>query len=393
MTTVSFSDIINFSRSSSGTYFDSSGVLQSAAINAPRFDYDPSTLQRRGLLIEGAATNNYLFSQDINNAYWGKAAGSTAAGSTISGITFTRFTPDTSNSTHAVTRPLTMPAGSTVTLSWVAKADGYQRLSLRVAPGGVLLGRVIFDIVTGVITQNSASIPSSITPLGGGVFRISTTFPLGVGVTAAAANLEVATITNAITFIGDGVSGILISAAQAENGQISSIIPTTAAAATRSADIAVINTLSPWFGGSSGTLFVEAETAPTDTAPAAQEFVTLFGANPDNDRLNISKDSGGTQITCSSVVGGVAQTSGMTPSGATPGSTVFKAAFGFAQNDFGFSVSGSAASTNGAGSLPSIVGAALGQRGNSTLFANGYLRRVNYYPRRLSNIELQALTS
>lgn len=52
-----------FTRASSGTYFDATGTLQTAATNVARFDYDPATLLPRGLLIEGQATNLFLNSQ------------------------------------------------------------------------------------------------------------------------------------------------------------------------------------------------------------------------------------------------------------------------------------------------------------------------------------------
>lgn len=52
---------IAFTRSSAnGSYFDSTGALQVAGINTPRFDYDPATLTLRGLLIEEFRTNLFL---------------------------------------------------------------------------------------------------------------------------------------------------------------------------------------------------------------------------------------------------------------------------------------------------------------------------------------------
>jgi hypothetical protein len=51
---------ITFTRGSTATFVGSNGLIQSAAINAPRFDYDPVTLAPRGLLIEEARTNLLL---------------------------------------------------------------------------------------------------------------------------------------------------------------------------------------------------------------------------------------------------------------------------------------------------------------------------------------------
>jgi hypothetical protein len=51
---------ITFTRASTATFVGSDGLIQSVAIDAPRFDYDPVTLAPRGLLIEEARTNLFL---------------------------------------------------------------------------------------------------------------------------------------------------------------------------------------------------------------------------------------------------------------------------------------------------------------------------------------------
>lgn len=59
-----------FARSTTASYVDSAGVLQTAAINAPRWHYNPITLAAEGLMLELAATNYVLQSGDFANAAW-----------------------------------------------------------------------------------------------------------------------------------------------------------------------------------------------------------------------------------------------------------------------------------------------------------------------------------
>jgi hypothetical protein len=51
---------ITFSRASSATFVGRNGLIQRAAVNAPRFDYDPTTLELNGLLLEQGSTNQQL---------------------------------------------------------------------------------------------------------------------------------------------------------------------------------------------------------------------------------------------------------------------------------------------------------------------------------------------
>jgi hypothetical protein len=51
---------ITFTRTTTATVTNSSGAIQSSAINSPRFDYDPVTLQSKGLLIEEQRINLLL---------------------------------------------------------------------------------------------------------------------------------------------------------------------------------------------------------------------------------------------------------------------------------------------------------------------------------------------
>ena len=62
---------LTFTRSTTATYINSSGYITSAAINAPRFDYSPTTIgEPRGLLIEGQATNLVNYSTGMSQSPW-----------------------------------------------------------------------------------------------------------------------------------------------------------------------------------------------------------------------------------------------------------------------------------------------------------------------------------
>lgn len=55
-----------FTRASAATFIGSNGLIQTAAINAPRFDYDPVTLVSKGLLIEEQRINSLLNSDTLS---------------------------------------------------------------------------------------------------------------------------------------------------------------------------------------------------------------------------------------------------------------------------------------------------------------------------------------
>jgi len=63
-----------FTRGSTGTFVGSDGLIQTAAIDIPRFDHDPATFACKGLLIEEGRTNALQHSANFKNTtssnYW-----------------------------------------------------------------------------------------------------------------------------------------------------------------------------------------------------------------------------------------------------------------------------------------------------------------------------------
>lgn len=101
-------------RSSAGTYFDSSGVLQSASSNVGRITYHPTSLSLQGLLLEPASTNSLrnntmtgASSPSTLPAKWSKTGGT--------GLTFTIVGSGTTNGMEYIDLRLNGTATSTST--------------------------------------------------------------------------------------------------------------------------------------------------------------------------------------------------------------------------------------------------------------------------------------
>lgn len=103
-TTGSLPGGVTFTRASSGTYFDSAGVMQTASTDVARFDYGgPTPAASPSVLIEPARTNIALYSRDLSNATW------TAFGTATKGTDDAAVAPD--GTTTADTINFTAGAG------------------------------------------------------------------------------------------------------------------------------------------------------------------------------------------------------------------------------------------------------------------------------------------
>ena len=216
-----------FTRLTTATYIDKSGVLQTAAINEPRFERD-------GLLIEGQSTNLYTYSEQ-----WG--AGSRVTTTNNSGDsprgdkTMALVVEDTAANEHYTQdRNVVLTAGTTYCYSVFVKAHTSPRnLYLRVASGST--AQSFFDPTAGAWVGAGGGadfVNRGFDTIGNGIYRIWMTF------TAAASQSTVIRLqlANGTTpsYTGDGVSGLYIWGAQLEAlPNATSYIPTTTAVVTR----------------------------------------------------------------------------------------------------------------------------------------------------------------
>jgi hypothetical protein len=395
-----FSDIITFTRASTATYFDSAGVLTSAATNAPRFDYNPSTLAAQGLLIEESRTNLLTRSEEFNDAAWTKTNSSITANAATSPsgtVTADKLIEALDvNLVHQTTQSsVTIVSLGAYTASCYVKADTRTRVRIGFLVAGTSGVTADANLTAGTITAASAfgggsAVGSSIQAINNGWYRI-TVSGTGAAGTSGECRLELLDASGNRQYNGDGTSGLFIWGAQLEAGAFpTSYIPTTTTALTRAADVASVNTLSPWFNASTGTLFTESQQLPGQTAAVFPRIAVIDDGSTNNSILNLWR-SDTSRLYGAVRVGAVDQadvgTTGVTQT------NVNKIGFAYATNDFAASVNGGAPSTDTLGAVPSGLTTLRIGRSSGTDFLNGYLRRITYYPRRLSNAELQAITA
>ncbi|MGT2507923.1 phage head spike fiber domain-containing protein [Cupriavidus basilensis] len=389
-----FSDIVTFTRASARWRFSSGGVLVQDGPSVPSLDYDPVSLAARGLLVEEQRTNLLTYSNDLTNAGWSKAAVSvTDAGSgKVPGFNAQMVVPDATNAAHYVTRNPTLTASTDYCIWAIVKAAGYMRCTIyatatasfgasfdltaktsadyNLAGGGVVKGRGVID-------------------LGGGYLLI---WVGGQAPWAAAPNVVFRLRDNsgADTFAGDGTSGIVFSGSQVEAGICpTSLVPTTSAQATRTADSAAITDLSKIaFNAGEGTLYADVITPQVSST--ANGMVALHDGTISN-RMVAYFTSGAVRVLAS--IGGASQ-SFLVGAAPAPGA-VCKLAFAYRPGDFAASMNGAAAVPWALSGVPPVSALRLGgtNAGAGSEALNSWLRNLRYFPRRFSNAELQALTT
>jgi len=234
-------------RSTIGTYFDSAGLMQTAAINENRINYDPYTGEFKGILIENASTNLITRSEEID--LWLGPSGLTVtadSGSSSWTNTFDGLTPSATAGNHFVGRQVsTMTAGAEYTTSMYVKKGSSDYIELDVTGSTsptTNISRVVFQFST--LTATDISIGTGVVT-DKGIERVSSDiwrvwmkgYPDTTSVTRSH-RIYLCSNTGSNFFTGDGVTvSAYVWGVQVELGNLSSYIKTTTATVTRAADV------------------------------------------------------------------------------------------------------------------------------------------------------------
>lgn len=373
-------------------------VLETAASGVARFDHNPTTFESLGLLIEEQRTNLLTYSVQFDNAAWSKVNSSITANTIVApdgALTGDKLVEDTTaSSTHLITQSISFTSGTAYTYSIFAKqaeAGRYIQLSFPSAAFTSTL-RGTFDLTSGTF-QVTASATAAITSVGNGWYKCSITATatatasgsLGIFI----ANSSAATL-GAVTYTGNGYSGIFIWGAQLEAGAFAtSYIPTVASQVTRAADAPTITgaNFSSWYNNAQGTLYSEASTYDVSssgkTGFAINDGTTSnrFVTGHSTVKAFIAK-SGTTQYTNS--FGGVTVTNNVAS----------RIALAYASNNVNAAVNGVIGGVDDTVvEVPVVTQSNIGSLAGTSASLNGTIRKIAYYPIRLTNAQLQALTS
>ena len=358
----------------------------------PRFDYDPVTLAPKGLLIEEQRTNLLVRSEEFDNAAWVKLRATVTANATTSPdgtVDADKLVEDTTASnTHIISQTATIAASTSYTFCVYLKAGERTFARLLFGDAGGNNGvRVDVNLSNGATSTSVAGTgwvltAASATAVGNGWYRVVLT-GANTSATAGIGIIYLASALGTISYTGDGTSGIYLWGAQVEAGAFAtSYIPTVASQVTRTADQCsiVAPNFAPWYNQSEGSFVVEADSSSaTGVASTADDggFTNRIQVGTSSTVTFFVTSGGTTQAELA--LGGI----GQTPA---------RIAVAYKQNDFAGSRNGASALTDTSGSVPTVnrfgIGSVLG-----LAYINGHIRSIRYYPTRLTNAQLQALTA
>lgn len=392
---------ITFSRGTAATRFNSAGVMETLGNTAARFDYDPVTLDPKGLLIEEQRTNSIR-----NNTMVGAAAGTPGTAptnwnfGTLHGLTLQTLPVGTVN---GITYIDVHYSGTTNAASFT-NIDLEANTAVAATPAQVWTHSVYVALVAGSFANVNAFTLNGAAKDSGGIYisEIATATPILAGMTSTLVRKTLSGTAPALTaFVGpymqftygNGVAidfTIRIGLPQLELGAFAtSVIPTSGSAATRSADVATMS-VAPWYNQNEGTFFQEFNLGDA----GASNVVNQTAAEYKNSAANRIVLNCLSSVTVNVIVGGA--TTYNPTSGTKAANKVIRSAAALRGNFNSFACSNLPNAFNGpnlASAIPSgVTDLNLGSQGGSSAFLNGWLRKVRYWPRRLTDDQLKGLT-
>jgi hypothetical protein len=395
---------ITFTRTSSATRINETGLVEVVPANAPRFDhsYDSvsGSVRSLGLLVEESRSNLLQRSVEFDNSFWTKTNSSiqnNVIPSPDGNITANKLIEDTQNGVHRFfNNTVAIAANTTYTMSIFVKAAERSRFVLEFRDSTGQISVATFNLITGTFISNLGT-QHSIINVGNGWYRLivsATTSALHTGVGAYIFLIDNG---DASSYTGDGTSGIYIWGAQLEQGSFpTSYIPTTTSTVTRTADnVSMVGeNFSSWYNQSEGTIMWNGRYNAEDINLQCYSIDPSTPGGDLNNRIALFGRSG---LVSGAFVPRI-RSSGDNFDPASVGTptikgTLIKTALSYSIGSVTFTEGiTSQIVTSSPTSLPTVSLIKIGADYSGTQFTNGTISQLIYYPRRLTNAQLVTLT-
>lgn len=397
------SDVTFTSRGSTATYYDYNGIIRTAAVDEARNvaflpDGSGNFVSAGELLLEDAGTNEIKYSEQFDQVGSGEwttisiapfGSGSVANAITAPDGTLTADKISAVSGTNTPRYFQNTTGSGEWTFSVYAKAAEADCVFVSIYTGSTYK-HLYYDLTNESVISATASSYSAVN-VGNGWFRLSvtetTTSPYG-NISFGLAN---ATLANAgAYFLSDGTDGIYLWGAQLETGSYpTSYIPTYGSTATRAADVS--SSSSNTFGNS---FYNQTEMASLielqETNRTGTRTPRSFSDGTANNRIDAFFTSSLT-VRNRVVVAGVASNPGnLTLSAA---GSVNKHLISAASGNAIAAVNGALSTASTPASLPIVDRLVIGADSTGATPFSGTIRRLTYWPTRLSNDTLKTITA
>lgn len=388
-----FDPRITFTRNSAATYFDSSGVLQTAAVDEARLDHDPATGEPKGWLFEESRTNELLDNRDLSTGNW-----------TTSGVTSTQdvtgldgvankawtITDATTGSAGREQQDITVPndSNSHALVAWFKKnsgdeANGFPALQVVLSGGTNVVHAANIDTRDGSNAAVSGQSDGSHTVEDFGDWwrvEVMVTNNSSGNTTLSYRPYPALTSTFGGAFDANATGTVTYDFGQVELDVTTAASPTETggSAVTRNADSASIT------GTDFGALWNDTEgTISVEIEPQSAEDGTILSINDGTSNEMIVLEIASGNYRARIVDGGTATAS--IAGGAAAAGTATRLTLAYKANDVAFYQDGVQQGTDAGATIPTVTQM---EWGTGYHFAN-----VDYYPLRRSNSDLADIST
>jgi hypothetical protein len=391
----------NVTRATTATRVNASGLIESVASGIPRLDY-PLGGGCPALLVEPSAQNLALQSEAFNTT-WSRIRINAFGSGSVANTTGTLdpygtnladyLQEDTSASdTHRMNQSIAVVSGTTYSMTCFLKSAERFQVGLYVFQGGVER-YTIFNLASGTATATNAT--GGIENYGNGWYRCRTTFTATASGTLSP-GIYLCDDSGNLAYTGTGTKGLYAFGFQFETGSIAtSYIPTIAAAVTRNAEvISISGAVSGCVGQTEGTIYAEVDSRNQQTGRIVS-FQIAGTAGSGQIRI----DTVGASLRCRLINASGTSVFDVTSSPAMSlGINKMAFAFNAAASGIVVALNGSiiATATAGASTVHNATQLTIGAQDSVAGFGSFYndrIRAVAIYSTRLTNAELQSLTT